>query len=177
MKRLGIILLVAILFLTGCSIAEPKPPEVQVLSSVDAEVICQEITFKGSVLSSGDGTMTMKLSEPEDLKGLTCTIYQQQIALEYYGIRKEMDVSALPEYSALIVLKELIENSSVSEQLVLSQMGETQSIFTGESEYGAYTIKVDNETGNILSFDLAETGLKVNFSNHMSNLQQGNLGE
>ena len=118
----------------------------------------------GSVQRSSAGLLTLTLTQPEELNGLTMTWDGQTVTLEMLGIKWSLDPETVP--GAALGKRLLQALDAVVYQPaegILTEDGRCKTI--GELEGGvSYTLYSDPETGALLALEIPTEELSLTFT-------------
>ena len=106
--------------------------------------------------------LTLTLTEPDTLNGLTLTLDGDTLTAVWHGVTATVDPAQLPQAGALPLLLRTLDAAAT-----LTDGGEHTADglkFTGETDLGSYTLLSDPETGNLLTLEIPAAELTVTFS-------------
>ena len=160
MKKILSLLLV-LLTLSACGGKETVKPQIYGISFT-ADVTYYNENYKGECEISGDGSLTLKITEPEILAGYTVTINNDGIKAEYLGIAFTPNPSNMPFSSVMQDLYKKITEIALCD--AAEKKGDTY-IIKGGKDADAYTLYI-SPTGLPLSLDMPDERFRVYFYNN-----------
>lgn len=112
----------------------------------------------------GVGTWEAEFISPDTLAGITMSFDGDNVTANYKGLDFSIPKSALPVKSILCNLIDIIDETA-SQEKIEAEDKKDYLVIEGKAEQGDYTIQLDKNTGNLVSFEMPGLDLKINFSN------------
>ncbi len=129
----------------------------------DADLTYRDMQVKGHLTRLTTGTLTLDVTEPETLKGMTMQWDGETVSVKMYGLSFGVDPAAVPQTalgkSLLAALDAALHPAGEG------QVTESGLVTSGEAAGGSFTITSDPETGSLLALEIPSAELKATFSN------------
>lgn len=155
----------SLLLCAGCSShpAAQEPPAVTGFSC-DADVSYQDMHVKGKLTRMEEGSLTLALTEPETLDGLTMKWNGEAISFELYGMSFGVDPEAIPESAlgqSIVNALDAVEQSEAA----ASTAEDGSAVVSGSSVSGEFELTFDPDSGQLLSLRFPDLDMNATFSN------------
>lgn len=157
MKKILSLVLV-LLTLAACSSKSAVKPKIYGIEFT-ADITYYNENYKGECKISEDGTLTLKLSEPEILSGYTVTVGKDSIKAEYLGIEFIPNLANMPFSSVAQDIHKRI--AEIAEAESAEKKGDTY-IIKGGKDADSYTLYI-SPTGLPQSLDMPDERFRVYF--------------
>ena len=157
-------LLVCLYALTACQSPADDPEEPVVTGfACDLEATYGDMAVSGHISRGAAGTLTLELSEPATLDGLTMMWDGDQVTLGMHGLTFGIDPTAIEQTALGKGLLSALDAALGSHG---GARTEDNTLSTkGESVSGEFELLSDPETGNLLSLRVPALALTATFSN------------
>lgn len=166
MKRfVSLFLAVITVLLCGCS---PKEKDLTVADLIGRPFGCKMdiyvlgVEFSGEFVKNSNESMSLLLSEPELLNGLTFGYENGQVSASMFGLTVEIDTEGTPSASASETLFDLYSEKGENE-IALS---ETKILLVNTSDRGVSTIEFDRETLMPEKMYNSRSGIEIVYSDY-----------
>lgn len=146
--------LCCLLLLFGCGKPQTKPNAV--MFSCDFTARYQDVRLAGQLTRGQTGTLSLSLEEPRTLQGVNVSLQDGDLIVTLGTLRYTYHAE-MQETAVLQRLSRVLD--AVCETVVRNGK------ITGETDKDRYTVTVDPVSGNILSLELSEAELSIDFSN------------
>lgn len=168
MKRIISMLLlalIAVFVFTSCSggnLLQPSPPDIDTAYKIAADITYDDFTAKASLERNAENNWTVTFSEPFALSGLKLTFADGNVTADLDGI--SVTVTENEAYTTLMTyILSALENAATGEGFTVLTTDDIIQV-SGQSDYGAYTLKFNKETKAPLSLQFEGKGINVAFS-------------
>lgn len=163
MRKWIVSLLCALLAVTaGCGVSHTPEPPAAVNFVCDFTASYREMQFAGTLKRASAGMLTVSLTEPVALKGLTLTWDGEGARMSLGLLHYSMD-SALPQTGFGKLLLDTLD--AVFCGAVSGELTDAGARFSGTVGRLSYTVLSVPETGTLLSLDVPDAALSVCFGN------------
>lgn len=165
LRRFAALCLTLFLFVFACACAKQKSAEKPITTGFECDVAVRygEMNVKGHLTRSSAGTLTMDVSEPETLKGMSMIWNGEKVTLKMYGLSFDVDPENIPQSAlGLSILKALDAVLSDKGSGTITDKGFTTKGVLNGSEF---EIVSDPSTGKLLSLNIPSLELTANFTN------------
>ncbi len=167
MKKVIVSLVIVIVAIatTACAGAKKKmlTPEPVALFSCNAAIAYDDFSATALLERYGDGAWSAEFSEPTTLSGVRLDFLDGDVTASYKGLSFSVPKDAVPVKALIAGLIEVFDESLKSNSL--KGVAENGKItVSGSLSQGDYSIVFDENTGNLLSFEMPGSGLKMVFS-------------
>ena len=169
MKRLFLALLTLVVVLTGCA-ASPQTP-VQDPQSMAAKLkenfsSTAQIQVKGvcceAKLQRKTGYLQLCFTSPASLSGMEITLKGDSADVSYRGLSATFSPDALLNSAPVQALFQVL-NATAEDLTVEAYSEEGYVVVKGKTNESAFTLKINNETGNFLSLTFPEEDISFTF--------------
>lgn len=130
--------------------------------SSSVSVALDEMNAEGTVKRFGNGMWEVEFSSPNTLSGVMLSFSEGNVTASYKGLNFSVPQSALPVKAMMLNLITAADDLAKNEELSGSEKDGMIEI-SGSLDGGEYTLTVDKK-GNIASFSMPGSKLKMNFS-------------
>lgn len=147
--------------LSGCTGKEPEQPVVTDFSCT-MQVQYGDLAVEGRLTRQSAGLLTMELTAPETLEGLTLEWDGQEVSVKMYGLSFGVDPSTFPSTalgSSLLAALDAATRLQGGGQLTAEGL-ET----VGGEIGGEFTLLSDPNTGSLLALTIPSAGIRATFS-------------
>ncbi|MBQ7131550.1 MAG: hypothetical protein IJO29_03175 [Oscillospiraceae bacterium] len=169
----SIVLVITVVIFTACggtkkNLSKPTPVPV---FSCSASIAYDDFSAVASVERYGDGVWSAEFSEPSTLSGVRLDFSDGEVTASYKGLSFSVPKDAVPVKALISSLIEVFDESLKSDSL--QGVAEDGRItVSGSLSQGDYSIVFDEKSGNLLSFEMPGSGLKMVFSDFSANASQ-----
>lgn len=146
--------------LSGCSQQESEPPVVTGFTC-STQVQYGEMEVEGRLTRQSAGLLTMDITAPETLKGMTLEWNGEEVSVKMYGLRFGVDPSTFPSTA---LGSSLLAAFDAAARLQNGQLTADGVRTVGEELGGEFTLLSDPDTGYLLSLSVPSAGLQATFS-------------
>lgn len=130
--------------------------------SSSVSVALDEMNAEGTVKRFGNGMWEAEFSSPNTLSGVMLSFSEGNVTASYKGLNFSVPQSALPVKAMMLNLITAADDLAENEELSGREKDGMIEI-SGSLDGGEYTLTVDKK-GNIASFSMPGSKLKMNFS-------------
>lgn len=130
--------------------------------SSSVSVALDEMNAEGTVKRFGNGMWEVEFSSPNTLSGVMLSFSEGNVTASYKGLNFSVPQSALPVKAMMLNLITAADDLAKNEELSGREKDGMIEI-SGSLDGGEYTLTVDKK-GNIASFSMPGSKLKMNFS-------------
>ena len=110
-----------------------------------------------------DGDVTLTVKEPSLLSGMVIRRKGSGLTISYGNMEFPLELQEMPASSAVGPLFSLLSGAFDSADATFSET-DGRYVLSGESEYGAYTVTLDQSSGAVLQVDFPSLGFTCDFS-------------
>ncbi|MBE6825102.1 MAG: hypothetical protein E7513_07140 [Ruminococcaceae bacterium] len=165
MRKISVSLLAISFFvfsLFGCDIGQRKAPVVFFES--DAVLHSENLTIESKVISAQGKNITLSILSPKDVKGLTYSLSNSNLHINFGNLKCTTSTDYLPSFSAVDVLFDTL-SAMQSSSFDYKATKEYTDIYKGTCEGGSFLMYVDSVTGNITRIEPSYTDCYITFNN------------
>lgn len=166
MKKLfSLLLAILTVFLCGCSKNEPSVTVLDLISKpfgCNMDILVLNAEFKAEFVKNNDESMSMTLSEPELLSGMTFGYESGEVSVSMFGLTVSIDSADRTSASVSETLFDLYSNEG-SNDLAFS---DTKILLINTSDRGTSTIEFDKETLTPLKMYNSRRGIEITYSDY-----------
>lgn len=172
MKRIFALMLVvvSILSLSACGkigkVKKEIKPQLDSAFSCNVKMKYGDLLSEAEVKRFGNGAWESYFSAPSTLAGVKLSFIDDDVTASYKGLSFSVPKSALPIKSMMSNLFAIIDETASKEKIEVINDKE-YLIIEGRTEQGDYEIKLDKETGLLVSFEMPNLDLLIEFSDFM----------
>ena len=167
MSKRVVLLTSLVIFLTSCgTVGGEKTSPKEVLTepfSCTANIVTPDIEAIGTLSHEGLGSWNIEFSEPSTLSGVQLIFDGINSETSYKGLSFSMPKDAVPINSILLCLANAIDEISTNEENSATSKDNTLT-FKGSTDCGDYILTVDENTGNLNTFQMDNLELTITFS-------------
>lgn len=120
-----------------------------------AEISYQGVSFVADCNKTADGSITLVLTEPESLSGVTLTVDDTTSTVSYGDLSVALDQDSFFSQSAASVLLATLNTAGASQGVSFDLDGNTV-IINGNSDDGSFSLRFDPTDGGSMTIDLPE---------------------
>lgn len=170
---ISVVLVITTFVLAGCAgvkknLSKPSPVPV---FSCNASIAYDDFSALARVERFGDGVWSAEFSEPSTLSGVRLDFCDGEVTASYKGLSFSVPKDAVPVKALLSSLIEVFDEALKSDSLKgIAQDGKIT--VSGTLSQGDYSIVFDEKSGNLLSFEMPGSGLKMVFSDFSASASQ-----
>lgn len=160
-----LMIVIAAIVLTACSGSHKKmqSPDPCALFSCNASIAYDDFSATALVQRYGDGAWSAEFSEPPTLSGVRLDFLDGETTASYKGLSFSVPKDAVPVKALIASLIEVFDEALKSDSI--KGVAENGKItVSGSLSQGDYSIVFDESSGNLLSFEMPGSGLKMVFS-------------
>ncbi|MCI8554253.1 MAG: hypothetical protein HFJ80_04830 [Clostridiales bacterium] len=156
----------ALLALSGCRkpVAGEQKPAVTGFEC-DADVNYKDMNVKGHLKRRSEGTLTMEVTAPETLNGLTMAWDGETISIRLYGLSFGVNPEQVPESALGQKILDTLDAALGMKETAAAAGENGAARLEGDSGNGAFELYFDPATGALLELKLPDWGLDAKFSN------------
>lgn len=118
-----------------------------------AEISYQGVSFVADCNKTADGSITLLLTEPESLAGVTLTVDDTTSTVSYGDLSVSLDQDSFLSQSAASVLLATLNTAGASQGVSFDLDGNTVMI-NGTSDDGTFSLRLDPADGGSMTIDL-----------------------
>ncbi len=152
-----------ILFFCGCKAKEPPDPLVEFSASA---VVCiddklhSRSEFQAQVTSAAQGVLSVTLTGPSELAGLSCR-WGDGFEMSYKDLCLKGEENYLPDFAFQRAIYDVLK--SLPQKATCTSFADGVATFEGSIPAGEYTLTTDTE-GYIQEISVEEINLEMQFS-------------
>lgn len=151
---------VLLMALAGCKAVPTTGQQPVMLGfACDMAGTYRETQVEGKLTRSAVGMLTIELTKPDHLAGMTMEWDGQSVQLKMSGLSVPVDPSLLPESGLGASILDALDTAVLNKQMA------NDGTVNGTGDNGAFTMKVDPENGYLQSLSVPELQLDLTFSN------------
>lgn len=164
-----LILILAVTFIGLSKRKVEKSPE-KIVSNLanpftaSATIDMDGLVMEGDINKTESGECTISIKEPKTLEGMKFAYDGEDITVSYKGLSIALDEDSKLVSSAGNIIVNAINKASSKEGVDIT-LDEKTIIVDGNCESGDFQIKMDKETGSMMSLNLPELDFECEFSN------------
>lgn len=128
-----------------------------------AEISYKGLAFKADCNKTDAKTLTLTLTEPKELAGVTIGVANNQATVSYGEMSVTLDRDSFLGKSAAGVLLNAL-NAAGQKQGVHFELTESGAVITGSNEDGDFSLTVDPATGVLVSVSLPDEDFSGTFT-------------
>lgn len=136
-----------------------------------ATIRLKDMTLEADVNRSSPQKLTMQVTEPAVLEGLTFTYDGETVGISFQGMRFDLADDSLTAKMAAKVLLYTINSASEQSGVTVTRTENGISI-RGENEQGDFEILLDREKGSILKCSMPNLELECSFTDFLFQQEQ-----
>lgn len=136
-----------------------------------ATIRLKDMTLEADVNRSSPQKLTMQVTEPAVLEGLTFTYDGETVGISFQGMRFDLADDSLTAKMAAKVLLYTINSASEQSGVTVIRTENGISI-RGENEQGDFEILLDREKGSILKCSMPNLELECSFTDFLFQQEQ-----
>lgn len=168
---IGIIVLVTGIFTVFTVSKRPLSEEKQQQLTSDlsrpfqavANIKLDGLNVVADINKTASNQLTMQVTEPQTLKGLTISYNGSDITVAYLGMQAVIDDDSLLAKTMAGIIMHSIQSATEDTGVQISEQDGILTI-SGESDEGAFVLKLDKQSGAILSLRVPQMDLECEFS-------------
>lgn len=163
---LCLMLILSLLMMPGCKQAASKGQPAVTGFECDADVNYKDMNVKGHLKRQAEGTLTMEVTEPETLKGLSMEWNGETISIKLYGFSFGVNPEQIPESALGKSILNTLDDALKAKDTASAAKGEDGTAkLEGDSENGAFELYFDPSSGALLELKIPDLDLDAKFSN------------
>lgn len=150
----------AFLLLSGCQAAPPTPPCTE---GIDYRITatCGELTVSGTLTRPSPATLSLALTEPATLKGLTLRWDGTQLTATWHGLSVPLNREELPDTALIEGLIGALEAAPAAENRTVTEEG---VLTEGNLNGNAFHLLSDPTTGALIKLEIPTLAITVAFA-------------
>ncbi len=164
-KIFAVLISLTLLFMSACARAPvPEASSVPLPASFegDCTVNYQDMIIKVHIQRPDAQTCKMSVTAPETLKGAKLEYVNGSMTLTYGIIKQTLDIKKIPQAAfAPAIINALDEIAAKQAQGVT--VPNDGSVYSIDSEYGTFTVTLDESNGAIKSIEMPAYNVKIIF--------------
>lgn len=138
-------------------------PDLNKLFTVTASVQYGDFNAAATVNRLGNDMWDVEFSEPSTLAGVKLSYNGEDITASYLGLSFSVPKNAAPVKSMLNMLFKAIDKSAMGLDMPCTEEDGIMT-FSGTGDFGDFTLSMEKSTGNLVSFELPDEKLQVQFA-------------
>lgn len=166
MKRfISVLIAVTILFVCGCSKQDNSVTVLDLISKpfgCTMDILVLKAEFKAEFVKNSDESMSMTLSEPELLNGMTFGYEDGDVSVSMFGLTVSIESADKSSASVSEMLFDLYSNKG-SNELAFS---DTRILLINTSSRGTTTVEFDRETLTPLKMYNSRSGIEITYTDY-----------
>ena len=134
----------------------------------DVDLTYKDMDIQGHLTRLSAGTLTLDITSPKSLEGMTMQWDGETISIKMYGLSFGIDPADIPETAlgkSLLDALDGIQSLKGNGQNPGSTLTDEGVLTKGNAVDGSFEILSDPETGSLLSLKIPSAGLTATFSN------------
>lgn len=148
-----------LLFFSGCRQSPKEPPKTSDFTcNITAQ--CGDLTVKGTLSRPTPAELTLTLSEPATLNGLTFHFNGTELAAEWHGLSIPLNREELPSTALTEGLITALESADTLTEHTVTEAG---LVTEGTAKNHAFSLLSDPETGALRQLNIPSLDLYVTF--------------
>jgi hypothetical protein len=161
---LVLLCIVSISALSGCqSQKAADAAKLRKEYSCTADVKYNNLNVKTQISRLGDSSYVMNILEPEELSKFSFTLQDGALTAAYGGLKYKVQPSSMPSANIAYALGNVLD-AVVKQDLPANAEG-GMKVIKGEVANGAFTVKMNADTGMVQQVSLPDINLIADFSN------------
>lgn len=167
-SAIALMILIVIVVATGIMRPRASGNDQHIVSKIssgfDAKATfkLKDIVMVGDVNRTANGAMTVKITEPKHLNGMTFSYDGSDITVSYLGMNLKLDDDTKLVSGAAQALIGAI-NKATSKTGLAVKLENKMLVLTGKSESGEFALKMDKKSGSIVSVQMDNLDFVCNF--------------
>lgn len=142
----------------------------------DMKITYDDSEFAGKIVRNGSGEWEVEFTMPETIAGVKLTFINRDVTASYKGLTFTVPKSALPVKSMLVNFINVVDELASSDKVECTAK-DGILVMQGEIDQGKYDLNVDEKTCKILSFDMENSDVHMEFQNMVIKDKQDKLPE
>lgn len=122
-----------------------------------------ELAAEATFVRTSPGLCRLSVTSPEELAGTELVFEQDKVTLTYLGMTMSVDPSSVPGTAVIKLLTGAVDSVLQEEGVTLSYEDSVLLLEGQVGTSGNFTLRVDSETGNLLSLSVPDEALEVSF--------------
>ena len=162
MKKLSLLFLFVLLFLTSCS-SSPAP----IARSFSAQVSATSgtVDIKGKITANKENLFVAQVYSPNTMKGYTYTYKNSKLRMEYKGMIVDAEEGYLPDSAFPAVIYNVLKSLNKENNCYLSSSDNALAVYKGKSDSGDFILTAEFTTGAVKKIEVESIGFTAEFSN------------
>ncbi len=170
MAKKIVAIIICIFLFTSCGLKGQTLDEERIKAQIDepfttgAVIKYKDIEAHANISKDGLGGYEVMFLSPESLKDISFKFADSKISISYDDISFELDPASKTGGAVTTMIIEAI-NAAAKDSGVQISLSDGAVVIEGSMQDGAFTLKLDEESGNFLSLDIPSNELYMSFNN------------
>lgn len=161
MKRVFAWVLLIVILFAGCTSQQPVVPMKNKSFLCTADFTYGGIQMSAELTRKAEGIYTVEVTAPDTIKGFRLDVSGDAVTAEFMGLRLDV-TDRVPQANVILTMIKILDDLT-SEKSLQAMLKDQKYIISGSSEGMAYQAEVSAENGALLSLEVTEINLKVQF--------------